>query len=124
MKFNTPSLHVLGRNDVIVSTTRSKTLIDVFESPRIEWHDGGKSDENGDHMKMWKCQFTNSFRLLPSIFPSIGHFVPSKATWRQFFKNYFASYDDESSIQPADVRSPAPEVGDPSAEAPGASRNL
>ncbi|KAF9517426.1 hypothetical protein BS47DRAFT_1291075 [Hydnum rufescens UP504] len=93
VKFSTPSLHVLGRNDVIVSTARSKTLIDVFESPRIEWHDG-------------------------------GHFVPSKATWRQFFKNYFASYDDESSVRPPDVRSPAPEVGNSSVEAPGATRNL
>jgi len=92
-KFSTPSLHVLGRNDVIVSTARSKTLIDVFESPRVEWHDG-------------------------------GHFVPSKATWRQFFKDYFASYDDESSVRPADVRSPTPGVKNPDGGAADVDRGV
>jgi len=40
-KLKTPSLHVLGHNDVIVGIARSQTLIDVCESSRVEWHDGG-----------------------------------------------------------------------------------
>ncbi|TCD66755.1 hypothetical protein EIP91_000996 [Steccherinum ochraceum] len=55
--FVTPTLHVLGRTDVIVVEERSKTLLDVSENKRVEWHDG-------------------------------GHFVPSKANWRTFFREY------------------------------------
>lgn len=55
--FVTPTLHVLGRNDVIVVEERAKTLLDVSANKRVEWHDG-------------------------------GHFVPSKANWRSFFREY------------------------------------
>ncbi|KAH8103256.1 serine hydrolase-domain-containing protein [Cristinia sonorae] len=55
--FLTPTLHVLGKNDIIVVEERSKTLLDVSENKRVEWHDG-------------------------------GHFVPSKASWRTFFREY------------------------------------
>lgn len=71
----TPSLHVLGRNDVIVSLERGKTLVDVCENPRVEEHEG-------------------------------GHFVPSKASWRNFFKEYLLSYDPELGGKP--VASPTP----------------
>jgi len=40
-KLKTPSLHVIGRNDVIVEDLRSITLIDACENPRVEWHEGG-----------------------------------------------------------------------------------
>ncbi|KAI0795123.1 serine hydrolase FSH [Abortiporus biennis] len=55
--YSTPTVHVLGRNDVIVVEERSKTLLDVSSNKRIEYHDG-------------------------------GHFVPSKANWRSFFRDY------------------------------------
>jgi len=75
-KLKTPSLHVLGHNDVIVGTARSQTLIDVCESPRVEWHAG-------------------------------GHFIPARSSWRQFFKNYFLSWDLSSPISPNNVISPS-----------------
>lgn len=50
-----PVLHVIGRTDVVVSEERSRTLIDVCENSRVEYHTG-------------------------------GHFTPSKASWRHFFK--------------------------------------
>jgi len=75
IKYSTPSLHVLGRKDTVVSPTLSRTLIDVFESPCVELHDG-------------------------------GHIIPSTAAWLQFFKSYFASYEEDSHVRPADVRSP------------------
>lgn len=49
------TLHVLGRNDTIVTPERGMTLVERCTNARLEMHDG-------------------------------GHFVPSKATWRHFFK--------------------------------------
>jgi len=39
--YSTPTLHVLGRNDVVVVEERSKQLIDVSANARVEEHDGG-----------------------------------------------------------------------------------
>ena len=39
--YATPTLHVLGRTDVIVVEARSRTLLDVSANKRVEWHDGG-----------------------------------------------------------------------------------
>ena len=40
--YETLTLHVLGRTDVIVVEERSKTLLDVSSNKRVEWHDGGE----------------------------------------------------------------------------------
>ncbi|KAG9077350.1 hypothetical protein FS749_010772 [Ceratobasidium sp. UAMH 11750] len=84
MPLKTPSLHILGRNDVIVSLERGRTLVDACENPRLEEHEG-------------------------------GHFVPSKASWRTFFKDYLLSYDPVLGGKP--VPSPTPALGD---DTPGA----
>jgi len=55
--YSTPTLHVIGRNDIIVIEERTKALLDVSAKKRVEEHDG-------------------------------GHFVPSKANWRNFFRDY------------------------------------
>ncbi|KAI0354543.1 FSH1-domain-containing protein [Trametes cingulata] len=55
--YSTPTLHILGKTDVIVVEERSKTLLDVSANKRVEYHEG-------------------------------GHFVPSKANWRNFLKAY------------------------------------
>ena len=39
--YSTPTLHVLGRTDVIVVEERSRNLLDVSANKRVEWHDGG-----------------------------------------------------------------------------------
>ena len=41
--YATKTLHVLGRNDVIVVEERSKTLLAVSANKRVEYHDGGQS---------------------------------------------------------------------------------
>ncbi|KAI0070566.1 FSH1-domain-containing protein [Panus rudis PR-1116 ss-1] len=75
--YSTPTLHVLGRTDVIVVEERSKTLLDVSENKRIEYHDG-------------------------------GHFVPSKANWRAFFRDYLHNpTGDVPSPGPGNVSQPA-----------------
>ena len=55
--FTTPTLHVLGENDVIVHAERSRTLVDASACRRVVEHDG-------------------------------GHFVPSKAPWRNFIRDF------------------------------------
>lgn len=39
--YKTPTLHVLGRTDVIVPEERAKSLLDVSEGKRVVWHEGG-----------------------------------------------------------------------------------
>jgi hypothetical protein len=39
--YGTPTLHVLGRNDILVVEERSRTLISVSVGKRVEEHDGG-----------------------------------------------------------------------------------
>ncbi len=39
--YATPTLHVIGRTDVVVVPERSQTLIDASVNRRIEYHDGG-----------------------------------------------------------------------------------
>ncbi|KAI8977729.1 serine hydrolase FSH [Trametes punicea] len=75
--YSTPTLHILGRNDVIVVEERSRTLLDVSHNKRVEYHDG-------------------------------GHFVPSKASWRNFLKAYMKD-------PLGDVPSPNPGVASESA---------
>jgi len=55
--YATPTLHVLGKTDVVVVEERSRLLLDVSVNARVEEHEG-------------------------------GHFVPSKANWRNFFRDY------------------------------------
>ncbi|KAH9965421.1 FSH1-domain-containing protein [Russula dissimulans] len=73
--YATPTLHVLGRNDILVVEERSRVLINVSLGKRVEEHDG-------------------------------GHFVPTKASWRTFFKAYM--------IDPTgDIPGPGPSVSQP-----------
>lgn len=55
--YETPTLHVLGKTDVIVVEERSKALLRVSAHARREDHEG-------------------------------GHFIPLKANWRNFWRNY------------------------------------
>ncbi|KAH7907344.1 serine hydrolase FSH [Hygrophoropsis aurantiaca] len=55
--YSTPTLHILGKTDVIVVPERSQILVDLSSNKRVEEHDG-------------------------------GHFVPSKANWRNFIREY------------------------------------
>ncbi|CCO37155.1 hypothetical protein BN14_11307 [Rhizoctonia solani AG-1 IB] len=87
----TPNLHVLGRNDAIVIPERGRTLVDVSKDPRVEEHEGGTS-----HL------FTRG----SPTYDLVGHFVPSKANWRNFFRDYFLSFDPVLGGKP--VPSPGP----------------
>jgi hypothetical protein len=44
--YATPTLHVLGRTDVLVVPERAQTLLDVSAGKRVVWHDGGACRRN------------------------------------------------------------------------------
>jgi hypothetical protein len=75
--YSTPTLHVIGKNDIIVIEERSKTLVEVSDNKRVEEHDGGVL-----------IIHSLGCLLLLLIFCPPGHFVPSKANWRYFFRDY------------------------------------
>ncbi|TFY58271.1 hypothetical protein EVG20_g8221 [Dentipellis fragilis] len=75
---NTPTLHVIGKNDVVVAEERSRKALDLTTNGRVEWHDGGAP--------LYRVHLTVSAHECRSHSP--GHFVPSKANWRNFFKAY------------------------------------
>lgn len=70
--YSTPTLHVLGKTDVVVVEERSNLLLGVSANARLEEHAGG-----------W-------YNSLPfdCSHASAGHFVPSKVNWRDFFRDY------------------------------------
>lgn len=74
----TPTLHIVGVNDTIVTPERSQTLIRVCDDARVEKHDG-------------------------------SHFIPSKASWKNFFVAYLTSFTDEG-LQ-GDVPGPSSQPG-------------
>lgn len=39
--YSTPTLHVIGKTDIIVTEERSRLLVDASSNARIEEHDGG-----------------------------------------------------------------------------------
>ena len=39
--YATPTLHVLGKNDILVVEERSRVLIDISIEKRVEEHEGG-----------------------------------------------------------------------------------
>ena len=41
--YSTPTLHILGKTDIVVVEERSRQLIEVSENSRVEEHNGGKS---------------------------------------------------------------------------------
>ena len=41
--YSTPTLHVLGRTDVVVVEERSNQLVEVSADKRVEYHPGGAS---------------------------------------------------------------------------------
>jgi hypothetical protein len=102
--YETRTLHVLGRTDIIVVEERARPLLDITANKRVIWHEGGAvicSD----------CPEKERLRIP-------GHFVPSKGPWRTFFRSYL--------LDPAGEIAAPGEVGDsshtapPSAEASGA----
>lgn len=41
--YTTPTLHIMGKNDILVVEERSKALLEVSAKKRVEVHDGGSS---------------------------------------------------------------------------------
>ncbi|KAF5382727.1 hypothetical protein D9615_002987 [Tricholomella constricta] len=79
-QYSTPTLHVIGRNDVIVTEEKSKRLIETSSNRRVEEHDGGHFVPS---KRLW-LQFLRDYMIDPSAhLPSPGiasSSVPSSGT--------------------------------------------
>ncbi|SCV68482.1 BQ2448_603 [Microbotryum intermedium] len=62
---HTPTVHVLGRADTIVSNERSTPLAEAFVDARVEWHDGG-------HHTPSKASWRHFFRQYLELFGPDG----------------------------------------------------
>jgi len=60
--YSTPTLHVLGRTDVVVVEERSNQLIEVSANQRVEYHPGGHFVPS---QKLWR-DFFKAWMLDPS----------------------------------------------------------
>lgn len=88
--YSTPTLHILGRTDVVVVEERSNQLIEVSAKQRVEHHPGGTFS-----VCLRRGYTEDRARQ--------GHFVPSQKPWRDFFKAWM--------LDPmAEVPSPIPPV--------------
>jgi len=80
--YATPTLHVIGKTDVVVTEERSKQLLEVSSNARLEEHEGGMF-----------CFISHNDQPRPFITVDdscdpLGHFVPSKGNWRKFLASY------------------------------------
>jgi len=63
----TPTLHVIGKNDVVVIEERSRKLIEVSANKRVEEHEGGHFvPSNGSWRKFLVDFMSNPFANIPS----------------------------------------------------------
>ena len=68
--YTTPTLHIIGRNDVVVIEERSRQLVQASENARVEEHDGGMSVFTHLHLFLcpWPTVRLNSlFALLSGL---------------------------------------------------------
>lgn len=93
--YSTRTLHVLGRTDVIVVEERSKPLLELSSNKRVEWHDGGVCIAISRTMRI---SLADRYPERMTLLLCIGHFVPSKAPWRNFIRGFLR---DPSMSEPA-----------------------
>ncbi|KAF5375540.1 hypothetical protein D9615_009143 [Tricholomella constricta] len=79
-KYSTPTLHVIGKNDVIIIEERSQLLVDVSTNGRVEEHDGGHFLPSKRQWLKFLCGYMmDPSAVLPS--PSlVGSSVPNSGT--------------------------------------------
>ncbi|KAG6885046.1 hypothetical protein C0993_006373 [Termitomyces sp. T159_Od127] len=79
-QYATPSLHVIGKTDIIVTEERSQSLVAASTNGRVEYHDGGHFVPS---KKQW-LKFLHAYMLEPSSdlpSPSVGGYsVPNSGT--------------------------------------------
>ncbi|KAG6910437.1 hypothetical protein DXG01_010792 [Tephrocybe rancida] len=61
-QYATPTLHIIGKTDIIVTEERSKTLVEASSNARVEYHDGGHFVPS---KRPW-LKFLHAYMLEPS----------------------------------------------------------
>jgi len=79
-QYSTPTLHVIGKNDIIVIEERSKLLVEASSNKRVEEHEGGHFVPS---KRQW-LKFLRGYMMDPSadlLSPSVsGSSVPNSGT--------------------------------------------
>ncbi|KIY46062.1 FSH1-domain-containing protein [Fistulina hepatica ATCC 64428] len=55
--YTTPTLHLMGRNDVVVVAERSQTLIDISQNKQVVIHDGGHFVPLKTQWRKWLAEY-------------------------------------------------------------------
>ncbi|KAG0708690.1 serine hydrolase FSH [Suillus ampliporus] len=70
--YSTPTLHVLGRTDVIVIEERTKVLLDLSQNKRVEGHVGGNFVPSKANWRQFFCNYlADPLGMVPSPEPRI-----------------------------------------------------
>ncbi|KAJ6481787.1 FSH1-domain-containing protein [Mycena sanguinolenta] len=76
--FSTPTLHIIGKNDVVVPEERSRRLVNISTSARVEEHDGGHFvPSKGNWRKFLAAYFLDPTDNVPSPSGNSGTATPT-----------------------------------------------
>ncbi|KAK7460837.1 Family of serine hydrolases 3 [Stygiomarasmius scandens] len=78
--YATPTLHILGKTDVVVSEERSKTLLEISLNKRLEEHEGGHFVPSKNNWRTFVAEYLRSGPRADILSPSLikaGDSTPS-----------------------------------------------
>ncbi|KAJ7220441.1 serine hydrolase-domain-containing protein [Mycena haematopus] len=75
--FSTPTLHIIGKNDIVVPEERSRQLVNISANARVEEHDGGHFvPSKGNWRKFLAAYFLDPTDNVPSPSGNSGAATP------------------------------------------------
>ncbi|KAH8827861.1 FSH1-domain-containing protein [Flagelloscypha sp. PMI_526] len=75
--YQTPTLHIIGKNDIIVTEERAQQLVEVSGSPRVQFHEGGHFVPSKAN---WRVFLTNYLKNGPDNIPDLVPTAPDSMT--------------------------------------------
>jgi hypothetical protein len=101
--YATPTLHVLGRNDILVVEERSRVLINISTGKRVEEHDGGTRQHYLSTLENFHSLRTRILSKAISYHPGPagGHFLKHTCSTQQetFPALAFPHYRSQGQVQ-------------------------
>lgn len=89
----TPSLHVIGRTDVVVPPHRTKLLIDTYETARVEYHEGGHWIPTKRVWRNFFKTYITSFADKAAPAPTIRYIMPAQTAQKDASMNTWLAHN-------------------------------